>query len=123
MKSGDITQFRYAGREFAIVGGEDITMRLSGWNIENTPNGDGSRHATGSRKLAGLDSVPIRIDNTRGDWEFLQEKQDGSEYPLSITLFDGKTYSGQMAIEGELDYSTREGRCNVNFMGSKLEQI
>lgn len=123
LRSGDIIQFSYAGREFDIKADSNITYRLSGITIENQPTGNGGRHATGRKKLAGVDAVPISNNLENKDYEFLQEKADGVSYPLNMTMIDGTTYSGNLAIEGDLDANTGDGQIEVSFMGEKLEQI
>jgi len=123
LRGGDITQFNYAGRDFDIKTDSNITYRLSGITIENEPTGNGGRHATGRKKLAGIDSVPISNNVENKDYEFLQEKADGESYPITMSLIDGTTYSGNMAIEGDLDANTGDGQIEVSFMGETLEQI
>ena len=123
LRSGDITQFSYAGREFDIKGGANVTYRLSGITMENKPTGNGGREAMGTVKLAGIDAMPISNDVDKKDYEFLQGKADGESYPINMTLIDGTTYSGNMAIEGDLDANTGDGQVEASFMGETLEQI
>ena len=123
LRSGDITQFNYAGREFDIKTGSNVTYRLSGVTMENEPTGNGGRVATGTVKLAGIDAMPISIDPEKKDYEFFQGKADGEDYPVNFTMINGITYSGSMAIEGDLDANTGDGQAEVSFMGPELEQI
>ena len=123
IRGGDITQFVYAGREFDIEGDAAISYRLAGKIIENKVNGNGKKYGLAKAKLAGLDSVPITLNQLKQDLEFLQEKSDGEDYPLQITMASGATYAGDCAIEGDLDGNSGEGKAEVSFMSENFEQI
>lgn len=123
LRSGDITQFTFGGREMDIKGGSAVTFWLPGISVENGVTGNGKRDGKGTVKLGGIDSLPISIDNDNEDHEYLSGKNDGVDYPLTITLIDGTVYSGSMAIEGDLQYDTGDGKCDVSFRGEKFEKI
>ncbi len=124
VRGGDITQCMLYGREFDVKGDSNVTYRLSGRANETNPNGNGSEHTTQKIKLGGFDSLPLSIDPSKKDLEFLQSKADeGEPGPCSMTLINGKCYSGNLTIQGELDASSGDGQVEVSVLGSKFEQI
>ncbi len=123
LRSGDIKQFMFAGRELDIKGGAAINYWLPGYIIENGVTGNGKRDPKGTRRLGGIDNVPVSISNSKEDLEFLNSKNDGEDYPLNITMIDDTTYGGSMAIEGEITADTGEGKCDVSFRGDSFEKI
>ena len=124
MKSGDILQFLVDGREFEVAGGSNVTYRLSGFNNEHNPTGTGGMQTKRTRKLGGFDGLPIILDPTKQDLEYLQEiANKGDPVPMSMTLADGTTYSGDLGIEGDLDGSSGEGQIELTTRGPRFEQI
>ena len=125
VRAGDIRQFTYGGREFDIKGEDaNVVIDLGGFTSEVGLNGNKTLHVTKRSKKATVSDVTVSIDDNRKDLEFLQGKQDSSELaPLSITLASGVTYSGQMAVVGDLQKSTGDGTATLTFEGAKLDQI
>ena len=123
IRGGDIDQFVFAGREFDVAAEANITYRLSGKTPENRMTGNRKRYALTRNKMGGMDAVPIIINAERAYLEFLQSHADGEAYPLQISLASGVVYSGDMALEGELDGNTGEGQAEATFRGENFEQI
>jgi len=125
VRGGDIRQFTYAGREFEVKGGDaNVNIDLGGFTNEAIPAGNGQVSFAQRRKIASITDLPILIDDARQDLEYLQGKQnEGSENPVTMTLASGETYSGSLAITGELKKATGDGTASLELMGSKLEQI
>lgn len=123
VRGGDVTYFNFAGREFDIAAEANITYRLGGKIVENKVTGNGKRYSITRMALSGIDAIPIILKPERADLEFLQSHADGEAQPLQWTLAPGVAYSGDMAIEGELDANTGEGQVEVTFRGENFEQI
>ena len=123
IRGGDITQFVYDGREFDIDSEANITYRLSGKTVENKMNGNGKKYTLVKVKFGGLDSVVIILDQSKKDLEFLQDHSDGEDYPLQITMASGAIYSGDSAIEGDIDATTGDGNAEIGFASEQFEQI
>jgi hypothetical protein len=125
VRAGDIRQFTYGGREFDVQGEDaNVVINLGGYTAEVGLNGNQTPHVTKRSKKAVVSDVTISVDDNRKDLEFLQDKQNAAELvPLSITLASGVTYSGQMALVGDLQKSTGDGTATLTFEGAKLEQI
>lgn len=125
IRAGDIRQFTYCGRELDIKGEDaNVNIDLGGRTSEAGINGNGSLHSTQRRKKASVADVPVSLDDTRKDLEFLQTKADaGDPGPLTITLASGVTYTGNMVLVGEIKKATGDGTASLTFEGAKLEQI
>ncbi len=124
VRGGDIIQVMLFGREFDVAADSNVTYRLSGRQNESTPTGNGGMHTTQRQKLGGFDSLPISVDPSRGDVEFLQEKANAGEPgPCSMTLINGITYSGNLTIQGEIDPNTGDGQVEISALGPKFEKI
>ena len=124
VRSGDITQLTIAGREFDPTADANVTYRTNGWMNENTPTGNGGLHTKRTRKLGGFDSLPLSVDTSKKDLEYLQGLADAGEpVPMAMTLSSGDIYAGDLVIEGELDANTGDGQVEVTALGPKFEQI
>jgi hypothetical protein len=125
VRAGDIRQLTWFGRELDVKGEDaNVNIDLGGFQGETGINGNGTLHATKRRKMAMVGDVPVSIDDTRKDLEFLQEKADSGELgPLSITLASGVTYSGSMVLTGEVRKASGDGTATLTWEGAKLEQI
>lgn len=123
IRAGDILQLTINSREFdcAKEGSADITLK--GKTNEASINGNGTLHVKQARKLPGFSGLPLSIDPTRQDLEFLQDIQNGFQaVPVMMTLVSGVAYSGSLVIQGDLNYSTGEGTCTLEMRGETFEQ-
>jgi hypothetical protein len=119
MASGPLESVNIDGRRFTVDGEVDGAKALSGFMNEMKPNGDGSFRMVKSRKTGRYNSLPLVIDNDRGDEEYLQEKMDSFKpYTVSFTEVDGKVWSGSMQIAEDPETSSKEGTKEVSFAGS-----
>ena len=124
IRGGDITQLLIAGREFDPVEDANVTYRLSGFKNENNPTGNGGIHTKRTRKLGGFDALPISVDTSKKDLEFLQDLADkGAPVPMSMTLASGQIYGGDLVIEGDTDVNTGDGQIEITAYGQAFEQI
>lgn len=124
VRGGDIDQLMIGGREFDPVGESNVSYKLAGYTNESAPTGNGNMHTTRKRKLGGFESLPISVDSDRGDVEYLQEKMDAGEpIPCSMTLANGKTYAGDLALQGDLNPNTGDGQVEISALGPRFEKI
>lgn len=125
VRAGDIRQFTLKGRELDIKGEDaNVNIDLGGYTNEVGMTGNGKVQVTQRRKTAAITDVPISLDDTRGDLEFLQEIADAGEpVPVTITLASGVTYAGSMVLTGDLAKATGDGTVSIELRGEKLEQI
>lgn len=124
VRGGDISQLLIGGREFEPVGDANVTYRLSGFSNETTPTGSGGVHTKQTRKLGGFDSLPISIDAEQEDLEYLQDiANSGEPVPMAMTLPSGRTYSGELTIQAEVDANTGDGQVEITALGARFEQI
>lgn len=119
MASGPLESVNVDGRRFTLDGEVDGAKALSGFMNEVKPNGDGSFRTVKSRKTGRYNSLPLVIDNDRGDEEFLQERMDSFNFfTVSFSEVDGKVWSGSMQIVEDPETSSKEGTKEVSFAGS-----
>lgn len=122
---GSIESVSLDGRLFAVAADADSTRKIGGYENEFQPNGD---LATGRliKNVVGwsVDGLTLSIDDTRGDAEYLQDLQDGTDFfPISITYASGITYQGSGQIVGETGVSSQNTTGAVALMGpGKLTQ-
>ena len=119
MSSGALESININGRRFAIDGEVDGAIALAGFINEVKPNGDGSFRQIKSRKTGRLNSIPIVMDDTRDDEEFIQSVIDSMDFvTIAVTKVDGTVYKGTMQIVEDPESSTKEGTKELSFMGS-----
>lgn len=124
VRGGEIRQFKIKGREYDVAPEASLELTPSGFDHEHKPAGNGVMVATSKRVLAAIDGVELSIDNGRGDLEALVDfKDSGEPGAINLTLADGTTWAGSLAIEGELKYSSGEGKASFALRGPRLEQI
>lgn len=124
VRGGDARQFIISGREFDPKAENSPTIILPGFIKENMPTGNGSMHTNAKRKLGGVDSAVVSIDALRQDQEFLQALADkGEDFPFSVTLASGVTYSGSGQFEGDLNFASNDGQLEFGFRSTKFEQL
>jgi hypothetical protein len=94
---------------------------LGGKTAESKPNGNGTFRVIVKQTMSSITGLPLVIDDTRSDQEFLQDLADRKKpFDFSITYANGKTYQASMMIEGEIKASSQDPICTVELRGSKL---
>lgn len=122
-KGGPIESLVYDGRRFAVDGESDIERILGGKSNEAKPNGDGTNRVVQSAVVAQANTVPLVIDDARGDQEFLVERQTaGIPKDVTITLASGVIYAGSMVITEPIPVSSKESTAEVSFAGTLFQQ-
>jgi hypothetical protein len=117
--SGPLESVNIAGRRFAVDGEVDAAIALAGFTNEVKPNGDGSFRLIKSRKAGRVNTIPIQMDDTRDDEEYIQRVMDLTTFPtMAFTKVDGTVYKGAMQIVEDPETSTKEGTKELSFMGS-----
>jgi hypothetical protein len=110
--------------EFDVAPESNVTYRLAGFTNETAPTGNGSAHTTQRRKLGGFESLPLSVDASRQDVEFLQDLADAGEaIPMFMTLASNITYGGSLTIQGEIDPNTGDGQVEIGALGPVFEQL
>jgi hypothetical protein len=124
VRAGDIRQVTIQGREFDPAPETNVTIILAGVTNENASTGNAGMHTTQRRKLGGFDALTLSIDSGRQDYEFIQEIANlGETVPVTITLASNVTYSGALAVEGELTHNAGEGTLELAMRGPRFEVI
>ena len=119
MGGGPVESIVFAGRRFSVDAEADVKLILGGFTNNIKPNGDQTSRIVKAMKLAEIKDGVFAIDNDRGDHEFIQSIADEFDMQnAEVTLVDGNVYSGLMQIEGEFEYSAKEGTMTVSLKGS-----
>lgn len=123
VRGSDIRQMMIGGREFDVAPESNVTYRLSGFSNESSPTGNGGMHTVQRRKLGGFESLPLSVDATRGDVEYLQDLADAGEPVACSMAVANATYAGALTIQGAIDPNTGDGQVEISALGSRFEQI
>lgn len=123
-RGGHPRQVTIDSREFAPAPDSTVTIIASGWTNESSPTGNGSLHTNQNRKLGGFDGLTLSVNGAESDYEALQEVANkGTPVPVTIAIANGDTYSGQLAVEGDLNFDAGEGTVEVAMRGVRFEKI
>lgn len=117
---GPLESITIKKRRFPVDGEINAMLSLGGFTNEVKPNGDGQTfRIVKTAKTAKLKAIPIIIDNSRGDMEFIQEIMDDPE-PVDCfaTEVDGTVWEGSVTIAGDPEKSTKEGTMEIEVHGS-----
>jgi hypothetical protein len=120
---GPLESVTINNRRFAVDGEVNADVSLPGFTNEVKTNGDGSNRLIKTRKPGKLDKIPVVIDDTRGDLEFLQTVIDSADFvPCDVTEVSGTVWSGNMQITGDPAKSTKESTMEISLMGDLKRQ-
>lgn len=123
MASGALESITINGRRFVCKSDDEANIKLSGFSNEEIVHGDGSISWKKTRHAGELSGFSVQIDDTRDDFEFLQEVADGLEsVAVTATKVDGTVYSGSMQITEELEENAGENTCELTLVGT-LEKM
>ena len=124
IRGGDIRQFTLDGREFDVAADANVNVDLGGRMNETEMNGNQTVHGTQKAKVAGITDVPVSIDSTRQDQEFLQERQTaGALIDVQMTLASNIVYGGKLVLTGELQFLSGDGKSTLALTGGLISQI
>lgn len=110
MASGALESIVLNGRRFSCANDDSPVIALGGWSNESVVHSDGTFHPKKTRVLGYINSVNIKIDDSREDQEFIQELCAKHEpFTVSATKVDGTVYGGSVIIteQKEVDASTQ----------------
>lgn len=116
---GPLESITLNNRRFPVDGEVNAMISLSGFTNEVKPNGDGkSFRIVKTAKTAKAKAIPIIIDNSRGDMEFIQEIMDSADpVPFFATEVDGTVWEGEVMISGDPEKSAKEGTMEIEVHG------
>jgi len=116
---GPLESVTLSNRRFPVDGEINAMVSLPGFTNEVKPNGDGqSFRLVKTAKAGKMKSIPLIIDNSRGDVEFLQEIMDSLEpVPFFATESDGTVWEGNVMISGDPEKSTKEATMEIEIQG------
>ena len=124
VRGGDIRQLTINGRELSVMAEATVNIDIGGFTNSGNLTGNGGLHINQVRKLAGFSDCSVSIDDEIDDLKYLQNlANEANVVPVTMTLASNITYSGQLAVFGELVKNTNEGSATLEMRGQKFEQI
>lgn len=121
--SGPIESVTINNRRFPVDGEVTAAVALPGSMNEVKPNGDGSQRLVKSVRVGRVNTLPLVIDNDRGDMEFLQDAMnENGMIPFAATEVDGAVWDGSGQIVEDPEKDTKEGTMEVSYAGSLRKQ-
>lgn len=115
---GSIESVSVDGRNFPVTADGEANRKLGGFENEVQANGDGSGRQVKTRVNWNLSGLPVEIDDSRADQEFLQDLSDGSRFfPVVVTYASGAVYQGQGQLTGELQFNNSNSTAELNLTG------
>jgi hypothetical protein len=119
MASGPLESVNINSRRFPVDGEAAAVINLGGYTNEVKANGQpGDSRIVKSRRPGKIGAIPIVIDNTRGDMEFIQEVIDSNDFvPFYADEIDGTTWEGNVQITATPEKNTKEGVMEIEIMG------
>jgi len=121
---GPLESVTLNNRRFSIDGEVNAMISLPGFTNEAKPNGDAKTfRIVKTAKTGKAKSLPIVMDNARGDMEFLQKIMDSLEpVPFFATETDGTVWEGSVIIAGDPEKSTKEAIMEIELHGTVKRQ-
>jgi hypothetical protein len=81
-------------------------------------NGDGSARLIKTREVWMLEGIPIEIDDSRGDHEYVQDLANENDFfAVGITYASGTTYQGDAQLVGEMKYTSKTTMMPISLSG------
>lgn len=120
---GPIESVTIDTRRFAVDGEVDAALALAGYMNEVKPNGDRTVRLVKSVKVGRANSIPIVIDDSRDDEEFIQEIMDSlTLVDVEVTDVNGTVWSGRAQIVEDPETSKKEGTKEISLHGTFRKQ-
>ena len=121
---GPLESINIDGRRFPIDGEANAVINFDGYINEVKPNAKpGESRIVKSRRSGKISAIPIIIDNTRGDMEFIQAIMDSLDFVnFFATEVDETVWEGKVMITESPEKSTKEGTMEISVMGNVKRQ-
>lgn len=121
---GPLESVNIDGRRFPVDGEANAVVSLDGYTNEVKSNGQpGESRIVKSRRSGKVSAIPIIIDNTRGDMEFLQTVMNSPDFvSFFATEVDGTVWEGNVMITESPEASSKEGTMEISVMGNIKRQ-
>lgn len=115
---GSVEAISFDGREFAVAADSDVTIKIGGFENEQSSNGNATTRQLKTRVAWAVTGLNVSVDHSNGDLEYLQDRSDAKgNGDFTITLVDGTVYQGEGSINGEVAGSSASTTVALNFGG------
>lgn len=123
MATGSFESVNINGRRFTVDAEATVTYKYGGYTNEVKPNADGSFRNLKTRKVGMMSAIPIVMDDSKDDEEFIQATMDSLGFiSFSATKVDGTVLAGQGQIVEDPETDVKEGTKELNYAGSLAKQ-
>lgn len=126
---GSIVEISLKGRKFTVDGEADVAQALKKFENEVKVNGNGSLRLTKKRVAQMLESIPVAVDDSQGDLEFLSDLNDNGDgesdglFNVTIQMPSGQRYGGRGQFVGDLKLQTGEATAELTINLSGMVQL
>lgn len=115
---GPIESITINGRYFSVAGDADVSIKLGGFETDVQPNGDGTAREIKTRVMPQATGVQLSVDDTRGDFEFLQDFNDSTGGgDIGVNFVSGSTAVFKGVISGEMQMSMMNATASMDLKG------
>lgn len=106
-------------REFALASDSATEIALPGFTNTMEANSDGSARLLKMAKLGQISTLTVTIDESRGDYQFLQRIENlGGYVPCQVVTASGAEYNFRGQIVELQPYSTATATATFNLGAS-----
>lgn len=121
---GSLRECSINNRIFQCPADAAVKIKTGGFSNEIMPTGSGTSIMQKTRVCAGIEGLVVAIDANNDDLKFLQDIADGEVFvPVTVTLADGNTYSGDLQITDAPEHDTQKATCELKLAGeNKIEK-
>ncbi|HAV1412731.1 hypothetical protein P3521_03770 [Vibrio parahaemolyticus] len=121
---GSIRRIALDGRDFPVAADGESDRNLGGYENEVEMNGDSSVRLIKKVVSAAIDSIPIAIDDSRNDQEYLKDLESLSGlFGCEVEYASGAIYGGQVQIVGGIKVGSMKGTAEISLNGAELKRI
>lgn len=117
---GPIESLDMGGRLFSVDAEADSNRGLGGFENEEKVYGDGTVGLIKRRVAGSLDGLVVKVDDFRGDHEYLSELTKGDFFQITVVYVSGVIWQGTAQIKGELKYSSMNGQASFALVCQSL---
>ena len=118
---GSLGSVSLNGRSFSVDGEADVAQQLKAFENEMKVNGNGQLRLIKKRQVQMLESIPVAIDDSIGDLEFLSELNDNGDgnsdglFNVVVAMPSGAIYSGRGQFVGDIKRQTGEATAELTI--------
>lgn len=125
---GSLGSLSLNGRAFSVDGDADVAQQLKEFENELKKNGNGTVRLIRKRQLQMLEGIPVAIDDSQGDLEFLSDLNDNGDggsdglFNVVVGFPSGDIYAGRGQFVGDIKRQTGEATAELTLHFSSMKK-